>query len=219
MKIKIAFAITCIFLIFSFTVNAQLKGIDENGKSVLLFSNGTWRYDVDSLSSNTPATDSISINHSVFSKPSTANFLIKSNVLNVGVYFNTTKWSVKPHGANESEPEYRFELKNNDGYALLLTERTQIDIAEMRDIALLNAQKAAPDAKIVNSEYRQVNGLKMLCLEITGSTRSIKFKYFGYYYSNENGTVQLVTFSSQNLFNELKSDLQDILNGLIEVKK
>ncbi len=46
----------------------------------------------------------------------------------------------------------------------------------MRDIALINAQKAAQNAKITNSEYRTVNGLKVLCLEITGTIKGINFK-------------------------------------------
>lgn len=209
-----------VFLLFISTsaLYAQNKAIDENGRLVLLFSNGTWRYDVDSLGESGAATDTIQTNTTTFTKPSGKNFLIKSNVVNVGVYFNTNKWTIKPHLDNETEPEYRFTLKTDDAYALLITEKTSIDISEMRDIALLNAQKAAADAKVVKSEYRNVNGYKVLCLEITGTTKGIKFEYFGYYYSNENGTAQFVTFTSQKLFKDNYKDMEELLNGFVEIE-
>jgi len=84
---------------------------------------------------------------------------------------------------------------------------------------LINAQKVAPNAKITKSEYRTVNDLKVLCLEITGTMKGINFIYFGYYYSNQNGTVQLITYTSQNLFKSSYNDMEDFLNGLVEVTK
>ena len=85
-------------------------------------------------------------------------------------------------------------------------------------IALENARDAAPDAKIVKQEYRTVNGNKVLCLQLNGTMRGIKFAYLGYYISNESGTVQLVGFTAQSLFKEYQAEIEEFLNGLSAVK-
>lgn len=181
----------------------------ENGREVQLNDNGTWQY-ADSISNSS---DSLATNPIEFHTTPGATFLVKSNVLNVGIYLNHTKWVFIPHKSGEINPEYKFESKLNNGYAMMLTEITAIDLENMKNIALLNAQKAAPDARITHSEYRMVNKKKVLCLTMKGTLQGIKFVYFGYYYSNQNGTVQLVAFGSEVMFKNSFKEWEDFLNG------
>ena len=66
----------------------------------------------------------------------------------------------------------------------------------MKSIALDNFKNVAPDAEIINQEYRYVNNLKILMLHMEGKSQGVSFFFYGYYYSNENGTTQLVAYSS-----------------------
>lgn len=208
-----------IFLLIVFCgTSAQINAITDNGKQVVLFDNGTWKYMKDSTSEDIK-NDSLKINPLKFSKPKTANFLVKSNIVNIGIYIDPNKWTFSLHRDNEVNPEYRFTLKNGDGYALLVSEKTPIDLESLKEIALINAQKASIDAKIISSEYRIVNNKKILCLKMTGTIKDIRFEYFGYYYSNENGTIQLLTYTSQKVFDNLNKEFEDFLNGLIEIEK
>jgi hypothetical protein len=46
----------------------------------------------------------------------------------------------------------------------------------------------------------------------------IKVSYVGYYYSNSKGTIQFLLNTSQNLFDEYKSNCEEFLNGIVELK-
>jgi Protein of unknown function (DUF3157) len=204
--------LTTLLLLTVFTSSkSQVKALTENGREVMLNENGTWRYvsNDDSLDK----TETITTNPANFHTTAGATFPVKSNVMNVGVYLDHNKWTFAVHSNNEINPEYRFEMKSQHGYAMMLTEITQIELERMKTIALENAQKAAPDTRITHSEYRIVNNKKILCLTMTGTLQGIKFIYFGYYYSNSHGTVQLVAYGSENMYKDSLKDWEDFLNG------
>ena len=206
--------ILCQLLIFS-SIKCQIKALTENGREVQLNNNGTWQYIAADGNSNNP--DSLVTNPVNFQTTAGATFLVKSNVLNVGIYLNHGKWIFTPHKSVEVNPEYRFESKLRNGYAMMLTEITPIDLENMKSIALQNAQKAAPDVTITHSEYRMVNNKRVLCLTMKGTLQGIKFVYFGYYYSNSNGTVQIVAYGSEAMFNNSFKEWEEFLNGFTVV--
>lgn len=199
--------------------NAQIKALTETGREVLLSENGTWKYSPDSANNDNDKSDSISTNSHSFSKTNKESFLVKSKNFNVGVYINPSKWLFSPHKENEKIPEYRFSMKSDEGYTMMITERTPISLENMPAIALINAQKASMDIKETFKEYRIVNNKKVLCLKMEGTIQGVKFTYLGYYYSNQNGTIQLLCYTSQNLFDGLKNELETFLNGLVELSQ
>lgn len=207
------------FLTISNIAKSQTKALTDNGKEVLLLDNGTWTYLQDSSNVNSTSIDSLTLNKNKFTKTSQATFLVKSTTFNVGVFINPSKWTFASRKDNEKNPEYRFSLKSGEGYVMMITEKTQIDLENMRKIAILNAQKASLDVKETSAEYRMVNNKKVLCLNFQGTVQGIKLKYLGYYYSSSNGTVQLLGFSSQQYFDSVQKDLENFLNGLVEIEK
>ena len=215
---KRIFLISCI-LIASIAAKSQTKAITDNGREVVLYDNGSWKYSDDSTNIKDSATDTLKTNTTKFSKPLSANFLVKSKVFNIGVYINPTKWTFSSKKENEKNPEYRFSLKSGEGYVMMVTEKNTIDLPVLRALALQNAQLVSVDVKETSAEYRYVNNKKVLCLNLKGTTKGIKFQYFGYYYSNENGTVQLVGFSTQQYFDSVQKELEKFLNGLVEITK
>jgi hypothetical protein len=88
----------------------------------------------------------------------------------------------------------------------------------MRQIAILNAQKASVDVKETSAEYRIVNNKKILCLKFQGTIQGIKFVYFGYYYSSPNGTVQLLSYTSEQYYDSIQKELENFLNGFVEIE-
>ncbi|MFI0490513.1 hypothetical protein [Flavobacterium sp.] len=212
------FLTICILIISNATI-AQINALTDNGRQVLLSPNGTWKYSEVSGDQNPISIDTLKTNIDKFTKIKQATFLVKSKNVNVGIFISPTKWTFEPHKDNEKNPEYRFILKSGEGYAMIVTEKTQIDLVNMRQIALLNAQKASMDIKETSAEYRIVNNIKVLCLKFKGTVKGIKFVYFGYYYSNSNGTVQLLSYSSQQYFDSIQKELENFLNGLVEIEK
>lgn len=191
---------------------AQQKAVTETGEEVILFEDGTWEYqNEDKLLEK-----EIPINSEKFEKDKWSTFLLKSSKLNVGIYLNPKIWSFKK-ATDNPEAEYELQLKDGDLYGMVITEKVEIPLATLKSIALENGKAAAPDLKIVKEEYRIVNGLKVLLLQLNGTMQGIKFSYYGYYFSNTNGTVQFVTYTSQNLLDSYKPESEKLLNGFVEI--
>ena len=204
--------ITVLFFFLAYSSQGQMtKAVTENGEEVFLYPDGTWIYKNDSTGTNSE----IAINPTGFTKSSSSAFLLKSTKANVGVWINPKDWSFEKSTDNE-DAEYAFQRKGEDLYGMMITERTQIPIESLMKIAIENARDVAPDVTVIKTEYRTVNGLKVLMMQMNGSIQGVKFAYYGYYYSNANGTVQLLTYTSQNLFTEYMKKMEELLNGFVE---
>lgn len=203
-----------LFLIIALTVSiyGQQKAVTETGQEVILFEDGSWIYQNKKEALN----NEIPTNSRRFSKNKKSTFLLKSKKFNVGIYLDPKLWSFNTPTDNP-EAEYELQLKDGDLYGLIITEKVEIPIETLKVIALENAKAAAPNMSIVKEEFRNVNGLKVLLLHMNGTIQGIKFSYYGYYYSNSNGTVQLITYTSQNLLDGFKPKIEDLLNGIVEL--
>ena len=213
MKLKLI--ILTIFLFSYYQNNAQTKAVTETGDEVILFSNGMWKYVDEAKNAND--TIQIKTNPNKFQKNASSTFLLKSKKTDIGFWINPKKWSFQK-AAQGGAAEYSFTYKEGDMYGTAIIEKVEIPLESLEEIALKNAQDAAPDSHIVEKEYRNVNGLTVLMLRIEGTLQGIKFVYLGYYFSNENGTVQYVVYTSQNLLKTSRKILETFLNGITVVK-
>ncbi|PWG05400.1 hypothetical protein [Polaribacter aquimarinus] len=208
MKSYFLLLIICSFSLQSFS---QIKAVTESGDEVVLYHDNTWKYLNDSINNN----KNIITNNHKFETNKKSTFLVKSKTLKVGVYINPKKWSFEKNPDTEAA-EYSFQMKNEDLYGMIITEKTQIPLLSLKDLAVENAKEVAPDIQIDKEEYRYVNGKKILMIQMSGTTQQIKFKYFSYYYSSDLGVVQLITYTSLNLFKDYEKRMEDFLNGFVE---
>jgi hypothetical protein len=79
--------IPVLLLVMSLNSFAQIKGVTETGEEVILYNNGTWKYVNDSITIK----NEIRLNEKEFSKEKSSTFLVKSKVLNLGVWINPVK--------------------------------------------------------------------------------------------------------------------------------
>jgi hypothetical protein len=198
-------------LFFTLLSNAQINAVTENGDEVLLYKDNTWKYSNESLNE----TVEILRNDKPFTKEKKSSFLVKSSKTNLGVWINPKEWGFSK-SKTDSPSEFNFNHKQLDVYGMLIAEKTEVTVEALTDIAYENALEAAPDIKIVEKEYRTVNGLEVIMMKMKGTIQGIKFIYFGYYFSNAQGAFQFLTYTSQNVFNEYKNDMLHLLNGLTE---
>ena len=202
-------------LMFSLTLSyGQIKAVTENGDEVTLYDDGTWAYDDLEMMEDVE----IMMNPATFTKGENASFLLKSSKNNFGFYLDPKEWSFTKEASNTAA-EYELHLKSGDLYGMIISEQLEIPLETLRGIAVSTAKSAAPDLQVVKEEYRMVNGLKMLHLQMNGTMQGIKFSYYGYYYSNESGTVQYVTFTAQNLIESYREQCDALLNGLVVIEK
>ena len=198
-------------LVFNIS-KAQQKAVTETGEQVILFENGSWEYEnkEDSIEKETPT------NTKVFKTDEESTFLLKSSKLDFGFYLDPTLWSFSK-AIDNAAAEYELELKGEDLYGMIICEKLEIPIESLKAIAIQNGRDAAPDLKVVTEEYRIVNGIKVLHLQMNGTLQGIKFSYYGYYYSGSDGSVQFITYTSQALLDSYKEDCEKILNGIVKL--
>lgn len=201
-----------LFILCGTMVVAQQKAVTDSGEEVILYADGTWRY----LNDSARVEEEIPLNPKTFTRSPGNSFLVKSTRFNVGTWVNPKKWSFKKATGNEAA-EFEYDFKDGDLYAMIITEGLEIPVETLRNIALQNAREAAPDIHIVSQEYRMVNGLKVLCMQMDGTLQGIKFSYVGYYYSNAKGTLQFLSYTSQALLPKYKADIEELLNGLVQL--
>lgn len=203
-----------LMLLFSKNSYSQIHAITHMGDEVMLYDDGSWKY-VNDSSSN--ILKEIKLNDTKFSKSKNSGFLVKSNKLKVGVWINSKKWRFNKAQSNEAA-EYEFKNISEDMYGLIITERLEIPYETLKLAAVENAKNVAPDIEIMQEEYRIVNGTKVLMLQMQGTYQGIGVVYFGYYLSNESGSTQFLTYTSKNLFKEYSAEMEELLNGFVELE-
>lgn len=194
------------------SVKAQQRAVTETGDAVILYEDGTWQYEDEKMIEK----EEIPENPKSFEKAESATFQLKSKNINVGFYLDPKKWSFTKDVDNK-DAEYELTLKGEDLYGMIITEKIEIPVETLKSIAYENAKTIAPDIKIEEEEYRNVNGIKVLFMKMNGTMQGIKFSYYGYYYSNTSGSLQFVTYTSQNLMDQYLEASEDLLNGIVEL--
>lgn len=206
--------LTALILISVQLVNAQINAVTETGDQVILNEDGTWKYLNDSIDEPTE----IPTNPTEFFADKKSSFLVKSKRTNIGIYINPKDWGFTK-GTETDVYELQFQKKGGDLYAMLISEKIQIPLETLKNIAITNAKKALKNFKIEREEYRTVNGLKVFMMQMSGTIQGMKIVYYGYYYSSANGTIQLLTYTGESLFESYMNDIEVFLNGLVENKK
>lgn len=190
-------------------VSAQeaIRARTEAGQEVLLYPDGTWKFTGDLKPPGAAAS------RANFNKPAAARKLFKTERGKFGVWYDENKWQ-PTRRMNAESGKQSFNLVSGDGYAMIIAEELTIPMTALKRIALENAKQAAPDARIVLEEKRVVNGREILCLRIQGTIEQVPFTYYGYYYGGPAGTIQVITFTGQTLFNRYETEFTSFLNGL-----
>lgn len=201
-------ALACSLFFVAVCSNAQTPAVTENGDEVILYDNGTWKY------IREPEQRDPDMNPTPFSKSDNATFQVKSKKIPVSIWINPKKWAFQKSDPNDAS-EFEFTLKNEEAHGMLISEKIEIPLQTLKQIAFENAKEAAPDIQIVKEEYRTINNTKMLCMQMEGTIQGITFTYFGYYFANENGTLQFLTYTSKNLLSTYYEEMENLLNGLV----
>ncbi len=203
-RCKLAVLIPILGLLCLPALGAEQRARTTDGREVILRDDGTWVYAEQAKGSN--------LQHA-----KNAVLQYKGKHETFALYLPPNLWKVKP-GANE-ELEVSFQHKDGDAFAMVIAERIAIPIEALKKVVLDNLKEAAADAAIVKEEKRKVNGTDGLCLTMKATVEGIPFTYYGYYYSGPAGSIQVITVTGQNLFEEFKPDLEKFLNGFVVLKK
>jgi hypothetical protein len=180
----------------------EIKAKTEDGKDVILYPDGTWHY----LKAAEPQSLPPDI------KPQPSKKLIKGKRGVYGIWIDENKWRISEDKFNPAA-EFCFAHTGRDAYAMIIDETIQMPLEVLKNAALESTKKTAPDAQIIFEEKRTINTNEVLYMKMKGTVQSIPFTYLGYYYAGKAGTIQLITYTAQDLFDKFEADFIDFLNG------
>jgi hypothetical protein len=198
----------------SIAVNGDQKALTATGEEVILHDNGKWTYANKTGKTKTPSAE-IKLNKNKFVKSQNATFPVKSKINDSVFYINPKKWTF---AKGTEDAEYDFELKGKDLYGTVITEEISMSPETIANLAFSNIKEGSSGAKILQKEYRIVNGVKMIFMKMQATVEGIKLVYFGYYYANRSGTTQFILYTGENLADKYKTEIDEFLNGFV-VKK
>lgn len=149
-----------------------------------------------------------------FATPLSANEgSVAGSTVKYSLAYDKDKWITETPKTG-SPAEYSFTHVDGDVYSMIIAERLTFSLDALKELALNNAKSIAPDAKIILEETRKVNGVDVLAMKIEGTTSGIPFIYYGYYYTGKMTSLQVVTYTSQELFPQYEEELTKFLSGL-----
>jgi hypothetical protein len=195
-------------------LGADRRAKTEDGKEVILRDDGTWIF----ANEPTKETGKVAKPSGVFVKApkSTLAYRGKRGTFAMHLVPNVWKKTDKP---SNPVAEVEFVDGENDAYAMVIAERISIPLETLRGAAVQNMRAVDNDAAIVKEEKRVVNGKPILAMIMNVKTQGAAFTFYSYYYTGDEGSFQVVTWTGQNLFKELQPALEEFLNGFEITKK
>jgi len=229
-RIIIALSVWVFCLSITPAHSQQIKAKTEDGKEVILYPNGTWQFvkteeplppsasgkTQPQASDTTPQTQPPAAQSQPVPPgitPTVAKKVVKGKRGTYGIRYDESKWNVADVKFNPSA-EFCFTHTAGEAYAMIIDEGIQIPIEMLQNIALENIKKTAPDVRITDQGKRTINNNEVLYMKMQGSVQMKLFTYLGYYYTGNGGTIQLTTYTAQDLFEKFESDLLNFLDGL-----
>ncbi|QEL13410.1 hypothetical protein [Limnoglobus roseus] len=210
---RIVLAVACVLgVLGSRDARAEdLRAKTADGKEVILKADGTWAYA--SEAKREPAKKK-----GEYTKDAKAALAYTGKRGTFSLSLPPNTWKKMDKVDNEAA-EAGFLHKDGDIYALVIAERIDVPLETLKRAVLQNIRTHDEDAKIVLEEKRTVNGKEILCLTFEATVTDIPVTYYGYYYSGDEGSIQILTYTGRKLFKEYKPDMEAFLNGFEIIKK
>ncbi len=184
-----------------------LTATTDDGRKVILNSDGTWKY----ASTEKAKTG---ITGPEWSKPDNATKVLKGKAGFYELWYDPNKWTLETNSPN-AVVEYYLINSNNEGQAMVISERIPLALETLKKAAIENAKRNAPDLKVLDEESITVNGQRGLKMKMFGTVNGIAFAYYGFYWTGKAGALQVVTFTTQNLFAEFRPAFEELLSGVV----
>ncbi len=108
----------------------------------------------------------------------------------------------------------QFQRKAGDAYAQIITEPLELTDDALRFAAIQNLQKVDPNAEMLFEEKRSVGGRDMWVRNMRASVNGVTFVYLNCYYTGPEGSIQVMTWTTPNLFEDMKTDMEAFFDGI-----
>lgn len=205
-------------VILSFSAKSQTKAMTEDGKEVVLFDNKTWKFVNES---DDKVIETISTNEQLYEKAKEATFIVRSKNVEAGFYYNPKKWKITQTPISTPFLEYAFmNTSNSSLYGLFASEIMPIQsLKNLKDIVISMIQRRVDYFRLKKSEYRTINGIKILHIEYSANVKGLDFEYISNFYLTAEGYSNISTYTYANQFEANKEQMEDFVNGIVKADK
>lgn len=207
------------FIFFSLHAQSQIKALTEDGKEVVLLDDKTWKFVNES---DAKTLETITTNEQSFEKTKESTFLVKSKNVDGGFYYNPKSWKIAkiPNNVNPFM-EYGFtNVSNSSLFGLFGSEIMPVQsLKNLKDIIISTIQRKADYFRLKTSEYRTINGIKVLHLEYNVNLKGLDFEYIANLYLTPEGYCSITAYTYGNLFEANKEKMESFTNGIVKAEK
>lgn len=146
-------------------------------------------------------------------RPANATVALATRRGDFRVWYDPSIWRLAPE---TDDARIELRLKTGQAVVVIIPEGTPLPLVALRTAAIENAKRTGPDARIVFEQTRRITNRDALLLQIdaTLSADSHAVTYFGHYYGDPRGSIQVVAAVAQRDFARLRQVLQDAIDGL-----
>ncbi len=128
------------------------------------------------------------------------------------VSFDPSSWEELPLDDNVSDAD--LYLSNGDSFIQIISESSEFSYEVMSNVIVTNAQSIDPNAALVNSGFREVNGRPIYWAHINAEFEGIRFRYYYHIYTGAEGTIQLVSWSTLNISDSVEASVDEFVSSL-----
>lgn len=187
--------------------HAQIRATTEDGKRVQLLPDGTWKYETAGRSSAAAL--------ATRRKSPAATTQVAVPFGDAVFWMDGGRWN------EQSREGGRLVFGGSDGksFGMIVSEGLGgIPTSSMKNVALTNAKKLDPSARVVVEERRLVNGRDLLYLEMDVTGQGIPFRFTGYYHGGVKSNLQVIGYTVRGEFDATRASLEEFING-IEIRE
>jgi len=180
----------------------ELRAKLSDGRGVILKEDGTWVF------APTPEV----------SRDKDAELAYEGKHKSFALHLKPGVWN-KADKPTNPVAEVMFVHKSNDIYAMIIAERVAAPLEVLKKAAFDNMRSVDKNVQIVEEEARKVGGVDVLCVTSKLTSQGIPLVFHNYYYAGKAGMIQIITWTSENLYEESKAEMDNFLNGFVLLKK
>ncbi|OAV45200.1 hypothetical protein [Lewinella sp. 4G2] len=205
------------------SVSAQTLAVTEYGDTIFVYDNGTWSYDMlDEMPEQETVFDYLNQELDIveieapFTTPAKAQKVLTAPNDMFDVKYDASVWKRVPPATLNEDATFAIQGKERDIWCVVIAEETEIS----KDKLLLIAKNTLDESsgkksEILSVEARNVNGTDLLRGVLKADLNGLVIVFDSYYYSNDAGSVQFVTWTTETVWKRNQEMIHDLLNGFV----
>lgn len=134
------------------------------------------------------------------------------------VYYNDKIWKeIDPSRLNPAADK-AFKMVDYEVYGLILAESNNLNLKALRYTAIFNLHEASENYEILHNALRRINRNEVLSMQFKARVNFMDIRYHNYYFTDNSTVIQFSTFSMSRSYEKSKSEMENLLNGLVIIK-